>query len=100
MRAVVQEFGVLPLDSPKFTNTAADVGADVFRNLVGNLESAAADGFIRGGDGVMNESWRRFFLSKYNYLMGVPRDSRMLTLLQFIPPTLAVYATDWKSNAD
>jgi len=62
--AVFQKLLVFALDGPEIADAAADVGADAFRDVVANLQSAIVDGLLRSSDGVMNERahFARFFL--------------------------------------
>src|SRR4051812_19659561 len=54
-RPIVKKFRVLALDGPEISYAAADVSSNLFRILVRDFKATVFDGFVRGGDGVMNK---------------------------------------------
>ena len=62
---------MLALDGPEVSDATADISPDVFRNLVGDFQSAIVYGFLRSGNSVMNESAHlaRFLL--FDVIQGV-----------------------------
>src|SRR5437667_8818175 len=61
---------MLAFDGPEIANAAADVGSDIFGDLIGGFQSAVIHRFLRGGDGVMNE---RAHLARFFFFNVVER---------------------------
>src|SRR5207302_8105619 len=97
---------MLAFDGPKIANAAADIGSNIFGDLIGDFQSAVIHRLLRGGDGVMNERahFARFFFFnvveriKILYFTGEARGKPFS--VEFLDIVRAASALDQRGPSD